>query len=140
MLWFVVFLIIILVDLCSKYIINQKINIGEKRVIVPNAFYIIHTENTGMALSMFENKGFIFIPLIIILEALMGYYFFKYCELPLKLPLDFVLAGGAANLIDRLLKGSVTDFLQFRIRSFKSPIFNLADFFIFIGAIIILFH
>ena len=103
---------------------------------MPNIFYFNHTENKGMALSVFENKGFIFIPLIIMIEVLMGYYFFNYCDLSLKLPLDFIIAGGAANLIDRLLKGSVTDFLQFRIRSFRSPIFNLADVFILIGSIV----
>ena len=91
-----------------------------------------------MALSTFENKGFIFMPLIIMIELVMGYYFFYYCDITLKLPLDFILAGGATNLIDRLVKGSVTDFLQFRIRSFKSPIFNLADLFILIGSIVLL--
>ena len=91
-----------------------------------------------MALSIFENKGFIFMPLIIIIEVLMGYYFFEYCDLSLKLPLDFILAGGATNLMDRLLKGSVTDFLQVRFKSFKSPIFNLADIFILIGSIVLL--
>ena len=139
-LWVIVFLLIIVLDQFSKYIINKKVDIGVIKSIVPNIFYINHTENKGMALSIFENKGFIFMPLIIILEVLMGYYFFNYCELSLKLPLDFILAGGATNLIDRLLKGSVTDFFQFRIRSFRSPIFNLADIFILIGAIVFLLN
>lgn len=138
-LFVIVFLIIIILDQSSKYIVNQNIDIGVTKPVLSNVLYINHTENKGMALSMFENKGFIFMPLIIMLEVFMGYYFFNYCDSSLKLPLDFILAGGATNLIDRLLKGSVTDFLQFRIRAYKSPIFNLADLFILIGAIVFLF-
>ena len=136
--WIILFFIIIILDQVSKYIINKNEAIGVKKSILSDVLYINHIENKGMALSIFENKGFIFMPLIIIIEILMGYYFFKYCDLSLKLPLDFILAGGATNLMDRLLKGSVTDFLQFRFRSFKSPIFNLADIFILIGSIVLL--
>ncbi|MBC8061683.1 MAG: signal peptidase II [Clostridiaceae bacterium] len=135
-----VFLIIIILDQVSKYIVNQTVDIGVTKSLLSNILYIHHTENKGMAFSIFENKGFIFMPLIIIIELLMGYYFFYYCDLSLKLPLDFILAGGATNLIDRSLKGSVTDFLQFRIRTFRSPIFNLADLFILVGAIVLLFN
>lgn len=135
---FMVFFIIIILDQFSKHIVNQSLGLGVTKVILANIFYINHTENKGMALSTFENKGFIFMPLIIMIELIMGYYFFYYCDLSLKLPLDLILAGGATNLIDRLFKGSVTDFLQFRIRSFRSPIFNFADIFILIGSVVII--
>ncbi len=136
---FIVFFMIIILDQLSKYIVNQRVGLGVTKVILANIFYINHTENKGMALSTFENKGFIFIPLIIMVELVLGYYFLYYCDLSLKLPLDLILAGGATNLMDRLVKGSVTDFLQFRIRAFRSPIFNLADIFILIGSIVLLF-
>jgi signal peptidase II len=52
-----------------------------------------------------------------------------------------LIAGGAAgNLLDRLLHGGVTDFLELRAGHFRWPAFNLADSAITIGAALIIFE
>jgi signal peptidase II len=50
-----------------------------------------------------------------------------------------VLGGAAGNLYDRVLRGSVTDFLQFFIGSFEWPSFNVADSAITVGACLLMF-
>jgi signal peptidase II len=46
---------------------------------------------------------------------------------------SFVIGGGIGNMIDRILHGSVTDFLHLKIGSFQTGIFNMADVSIMIG-------
>ena len=46
-----------------------------------------------------------------------------------------VSAGGIGNLIDRIAKGYVVDFIDFRLIHF--PVFNVADIFVTVGAIFI---
>ena len=50
-----------------------------------------------------------------------------------KIAITFVLAGGASNLIDRLTKGYVVDYICIRWKALKKVVFNLADVFIVIG-------
>lgn len=46
----------------------------------------------------------------------------------------FLLGGSASNIYDRLVRGYVVDYLRFPIKKIRHIIFNIADFFIFIGA------
>lgn len=50
-----------------------------------------------------------------------------------KIAMTFVLAGGASNLIDRLTKGYVVDYICVQWKALKKVVFNLADAFIMIG-------
>ena len=50
-----------------------------------------------------------------------------------KIAMTFVLAGGASNLIDRLTKGYVVDYICVQWKALKKVVFNLADVFIMIG-------
>ena len=49
-----------------------------------------------------------------------------------------ILAGAIGNLLDRILRGYVVDFLDFNIYNYHWPAFNLADSYISIGFIIIM--
>ena len=56
-----------------------------------------------------------------------------------NIALSILLGGIAGNLADRLFLGYVRDFLDFRFGSYNFPIFNLADTFIVIGVILLIF-
>ena len=54
-----------------------------------------------------------------------------------KLGASFLLGGAASNLYDRLNRGYVVDYIRFpncRIKKIRHIIFNIADFFLFMGA------
>lgn len=55
-----------------------------------------------------------------------------------KLALSLCLAGGISNLSDRFIRGQVVDYFTINFRRLKRVVFNLADIFIFLGAIILL--
>jgi signal peptidase II len=58
----------------------------------------------------------------------------------LGLSLSFILGGGIGNLIDRIVRGSVVDFLDFYIGSYDYPKFNAADSFIVVGTILLAYY
>ena len=127
-------------DLVVKYALNTS-NI-ESITLIPLFLDFYLTKNTGIALSLFSSSGtltqiFLTITIFIALMFLV-YTFFTTVDKMQKIGLIFVLSGGFGNFIERLFFGSVTDYLHLRIGTNSLFVFNLADFFITLGAIIII--
>jgi len=97
-------------------------------------FHLRYVENTGMAFGMFQNgNGF----LAVVMVLIIGYIIYSWKELSGYGKLSqwasvFILAGAIGNLYDRITLGFVVDFLDFRVW----PVFNVADSFITIGAVL----
>ena len=53
---------------------------------------------------------------------------------------SFLLAGGVGNLIDRVMKGSVTDFVQVGFEALHTGVFNIADMAILLGVALLMIH
>ncbi len=105
---------------------------------------LIVTNNSGIAFSIFSTSGdFIQLMLILIILCALLFLFneFRNSRIPIqKNALIFILAGGVGNFIERVYRGAVTDFLHLRIETFSFFIFNLADLFISVGAVVIIFQ
>ncbi len=84
----------------------------------------------------------IFLTLIPIIAMILGlvYLFLKPVSNNMLVGLCFVIGGGVGNLFDRILYGSVTDFLYVKFGFFQTGIFNMADVSIMAGMSIILFQ
>ena len=127
-------------DLIVKYALNTS-NI-ESITLIPLFLDFYLTKNTGIALSLFSSSGtftqiFLTITIFIALMFLV-YTFFTTVDKMQKIGLILVLSGGFGNFIERLFFGSVTDYLHLRIGTNSLFVFNLADFFITLGAIFII--
>lgn len=128
-----------LVDLFSKHTINNNLKKSEKREVIPNVLYFINTKNEGVAYNKFETKPKTVKAATAVLTAVFGVFFVKCARKKavsgvFKLGCALVFGGALGNLVDRLKNNCVTDFIYFKVK--KSPIFNLADVFIFFGAVI----
>ncbi len=124
-----IFLIVILflLDILSKlYFKGKSISFG--RFLAFN-----YTKNTGATFGLFKEGNFIFVILTIVVIGAIIYYYKKYKKL--RLGFDFILAGAFGNLINRVFYGYVIDFIDFKVW----PVFNLADVFIVIGVLIVLY-
>ncbi|RZO24183.1 MAG: signal peptidase II [SAR86 cluster bacterium] len=138
--YLVSFLTLLITDLVVKYALNTS-NI-ESITLIPFFLDFYLTKNTGIALSLFSSSGtltqiFLTITIFIALMFLV-YTFFTTVDKMQKIGLILVLSGGFGNFIERLFFGSVTDYLHLRIGTNSLFVFNLADFFITLGAIIII--
>lgn len=138
--YLVSFLILLAIDLVVKYVLNTS-NI-ESITLIPLFLDFYLTKNTGIALSLFSSSGsltqiFLTITIFIALMFLV-YTFYTTKNTMQKIGLMLVLSGGFGNFLERLFFGSVTDYLHLRIGTNSLFVFNLADFFITLGAIIII--
>lgn len=103
------------------------------------SFSLNRVFNTGGAWGVFSGhpKLFFWLRLLIIVFFLL-YFLFSKRHL-LQKALLLILAGAIGNLFDYVLYGAVIDFFHFQFWGYSFPVFNLADVYITLGAIGILF-
>ncbi|NMB97864.1 MAG: signal peptidase II, partial [Clostridiaceae bacterium] len=123
-LWIIIMVLIVITDQVSKQIVAANVKTGELIPVIDNFFYITYHTNTGAAWGILQDKRHILIPLTIIFSLVMIYILFKTKDKLLKLALSLVLGGAIGNLIDRMVKGGVADFLDFYFGSYHFPTFN----------------
>jgi len=113
--------------------------------IIPGFLQLKLAYNEGAAFSIFSQapellKIIFLLALPLLIAAAVVYYaMFKAGGKRSCLGLAFIFGGALGNLYDRILKGSVVDFIDFYFNGYHYPTFNLADSMIFIGILMVLF-
>lgn len=132
-------LAIIVIDQISKfYAVNYVKSLPSVNVI-NNLLRFVYVENYGAAFGMLQNCKFLFIVVTIIIMIVCFYLYQKNKGKSKLLDVALIcfIGGGIGNFIDRILYGYVVDFISL---SFFAPVFNLADIFISIGAVLIVIY
>jgi signal peptidase II len=106
--------------------------------VVRGFFYIVHVGNTGAAWSIFFGRSKV---LAVLAAATLAAIFLCRKALGLATPqaqtcFGLMCGGIAGNLVDRLARGHVVDFLDFHFGSYIYPTFNVADSAICVGVIL----
>jgi signal peptidase II len=134
-------------DQISKNVARENLDYYETINVLGKHLILTKIENTGAFLSAGDSLGgtvkFIFLSLLPLFALCYGVYYVMTrhnLHKLLVLGICFVIGGGLGNLYDRLLYGSVTDFLHVDLLIFKTGIFNLADVSIMIGMIMIIIN
>ncbi len=126
------FLTILIIDqIIKQIVVSTSLNIP----IIKNIFNLMYVQNTGGMYGMLSNNNVLFIAISIAILAILGYYVLKNVnqKTPQFKIWQIILAGGVSNLIDRIFRGAVVDFIQLKFFG----VFNLADACIVIGVILI---
>ena len=125
------------VDQLLKLLVYNTLRMSGVVPLIPGIFELRYTENTGGAFSIFSGQTFILsiitIAVIVVLIVILikGAVTNKFALLSMAL----IIGGGIGNLIDRIFRGSVIDYLYFSLINF--PIFNFADITLVCGEIIL---
>lgn len=136
---------VLLFDRLSKFWIEQHVSAFDTLPVLPGVFHIIHAQNRGAAFGVLnDHQGPLRAILLIgVAAAVMAFVAVQLWRFPkggwvpghvTPVALALVLGGAAGNLYDRIVRGSVTDFLQVFIGPYEWPSFNVADSAITIGA------
>jgi signal peptidase II len=134
--------LVFVLDRISKILISHSVSSWDIHAVIPGFFNIIHTENAGAAFSMLSNAPAEWRALLLVavsagVQAVIAVLIWRggsQAGAIWRLGLALILGGAFGNLFDRVIHGTVTDFLEVYYHDFRWPAFNLADSAITIGA------
>jgi signal peptidase II len=109
--------------------------------VIEGFFHIIHSRNPGAALGLFQGTPVAVFVVLTLFALGLVVSFYRRVEPDDRLSalaLGMILGGAVGNLCDRLFRGEVIDFLQFDLRVFVFPAFNVADSSIVVGIALLL--
>ena len=134
--------LLIFIDYVSKIIALNHIEALQQNDFIPLIDFLI-VFNSGIAFSFLDFNNFVSRYILLVVIFFITFYFFKIFldekdDLKKK-SLLLIIAGALGNFFDRLPDGVVTDFLHFKPFDFSLFIFNFADAYITLGAIIFIF-
>ncbi|MED1864309.1 signal peptidase II [Fictibacillus nanhaiensis] len=134
MFYYLVALLVLMIDQVTKWLIVKNMELGQSIPVIDQVFYITSHRNRGAAFGILQDQRYFFIIITVIVVGAVIYYLQKHAhDTLLKTALALVLGGAVGNFIDRLLRGEVVDFLNVYIGSYDFPIFNVADSALVVG-------
>lgn len=129
-------------DQITKYVVCSIISLLPLKIT--SFFNIVFTKNRGMSFGLFNHRSsfifYVITSLVIFLCLYLGYWIWKEKNRSTVTSLSLILGGALGNLIDRFSHGGVIDFLDFHIHLLHWPAFNVADSFIFLGVLSLLWN
>ncbi len=131
----VVALVVVAADQATKALVRANVELGERDGVFPG-IELVHVRNRGVAFGLFQDGGLVLVVIGVASVIALLAFFATHSRRPLVwLPTGLLLGGAAGNLIDRLQRGYVTDFLDIP----AWPAFNIADVCITAGVLSLLY-
>ena len=128
---YLVILGVLLTDHLVKLLVRSTMYCGQTIPVIGGIFSITYVQNRGAAFSLFTGRGKMIMVITFIALCIAVWYMEKHknSHWTLLLSLELIIAGGVGNIIDRAVRGYVTD--MFDMHFF--PVFNVADIAICVG-------
>jgi signal peptidase II len=132
-------------DQATKYAVERLTAIGSTRVLVPGFLNLVHTTNPGVAFGLLADSPVRWLAPVLIIFSMSVIVLLSWLLVTGRgggflgqWGLALILGGAAGNVLDRVMRRSVTDFIDFYVGSHHWYTFNLADSAIVVGAALIL--
>ena len=127
-------------DQWTKQLVEVHLSDHASIEVIPGLLNFTHVRNTGVAFGLFATRGNLLGTAILTLLGLAALAFVAYYfrivprhDRPLLIALALVMGGAVGNLLDRIARGAVTDFVDFYYGTYHWHTFNVADTAISIG-------
>lgn len=125
---------VLLLDQISKWLASNHLEPNQVLSIIPGFFNLVFVRNRGMAFGILSQSrsGFSYYFLLATTIVAIGVILFFFCwtkrkQKWLTVGLSLILGGAIGNLMDRIRLGYVIDFLDFFLKHYHWPAFNMAD-------------
>ncbi len=131
-------LLLVMLDQISKLLVVNYLN--KEIVFIDNFFSFTFVKNYGAAFGIFG--GSIFFLIVITILLILYLLFDTYKNIDRKLNIIFnilIISGALGNLIDRIFRHYVVDFISFILFNNQMPVFNIADILVTFGVIGLIF-
>lgn len=134
--------IVLVLDQITKYVIRTQVKLHDTITVIPGFFNITHVRNRGAAFGLLSDlpdvwrSAFFIVVTILAVSALVALIVKTQERLPVY-SFSLIAGGALGNLVDRLQYGEVVDFVQWYVRSYYWPSFNVADSSITIGVVLL---
>ena len=132
---------VVAVDQATKYAVENLTPIGSSRVLIPGVLNLAHTSNPGVAFGMLADSRTPGLAQLLILFSVSVIALLAWLLVTGRAGgwlgecgLALILGGAAGNVLDRAMRQSVTDFIDFHLGSHHWYTFNFADSAIVVGA------
>ena len=138
-LYFVIAAAVVGLDQLTKYLVLKNLTKVATVPLIKNVLHLTYVENRGAAFGMLSNNRWVFMIISAAVIAVMTAYLIinRRGGVLGNVAVAFVLGGGIGNMIDRVFRGFVVDFIDFRLINFY--VFNAADSFVCVGCGLLIF-
>jgi signal peptidase II len=143
--WLWLSLAVLVADRATKECIERLTSPYFRLELVPHFAALVHSVNTGMAFGLLGESPAKWVSIFLMGIAAAVVILLVWWLLTgraggslTQAGLALIAGGAAGNLLDRVIHGGVTDFLELRAGSFVWPAFNVADSAVTVGAFLIL--
>ena len=133
---------IVALDQLSKFIVHSTMNLYDSFQVIPYILNFTYIRNEGIAFGIYfegAEKIFIILPILITLYL---FYLLRSDEFKAEfsqIALYLIIAGAIGNILDRVFRGYVVDFIDFHLSGMHWYVFNVADSSVTIGLIFLLY-
>ncbi len=137
--------IVLVLDQITKYVIQTHVRLNDSITVVPGFFNITHVRNKGAAFGILSTlpefwRSAFFITVTLVAVAAIIALIIKTHERLLVYAFSLIAGGAIGNVVDRIRYGEVVDFIQWYVKSYYWPSFNVADSAISIGVVLLAFE
>lgn len=135
---------LVLVDQLTKLLVVHTMTLGQSIVLIPGLFDLHYVHNPGAAMGLLQNVPYSRVILIALTVVVMIVVIYAILTRRIRSRLAMwaavlILSGGLGNLIDRIFRGVVIDFMLFEFSWFPF-VFNVADVFVVVGGGIVVLY
>ncbi len=138
----IIAVVITISDLWSKKVMFAILSEHHNYIPLTPFLNLVKVYNRGVSFGMFSNLAYAQVILAImasIIVLVILYFLAKTKNKIIAYSFAFIIGGALGNIIDRIINGAVADFIDVYIGVYHWPAFNLADIFITIGAMLLIY-